>query len=139
MTKVPTAPTTGSLPAIESIGKTGRRRTFVRDLEVVASIGVYRHEHHFEQRIIISIDLEIADSYDGQSDRLSDVYDYDHAIRAARLTAESGHFHLIETLAERIAEACLAHPDVRSARVQIEKPDVLDYCRAVGIEIMRSK
>lgn len=127
------------MPPIESIPTTGRRRTFVRDLEVVASIGVYRHEHHFEQRIVISIDLDIADRYDGRSDRLNDVYDYDHAIRAARLTAESGHFHLIETLAERIAEACLEHPDVMLARVKIEKPDVLDYCRAVGIEIVRSK
>lgn len=129
----------GSEAAANGYGHSGRRRTFVHDLEVVASVGVYQHEQHFEQRIIISIDLEICDRYDGHSDRLDDVFDYVHAIRAARQVAESRHFNLIETLGEQIAEACLDHADVLVARVKVEKPDVLDYCRSVGIEIQRQK
>lgn len=115
------------------------RRTFVSGLEIVASVGVYRHEQHYEQRIVISIELEIADRYDGCSDKLADVYDYQDAIRAARLTAASRHFNLIETLAERICEVCLENHDVRSVTVRIEKPDAVDYCRAVGIEITRRR
>ena len=115
------------------------RHTFVHGMELVASVGVYRHELHFEQRIVISIDLEVADSYDGKSDRIGDVYNYEEAIRAARLTAASGHFNLIETLAERIAEACLEHPDVMIVRIRIEKPDVIEHCHSVGIEITRTR
>jgi dihydroneopterin aldolase len=117
----------------------GIRRTFVHGLEIVASVGVYRHEQHYEQRVVISLDLDVLNRYDGISDRLSDVYNYEDAIRAARVTAASGHFNLIETLAERIAEACLQNADVKRVAIRIEKPDIVDHCRAVGIEVVRSR
>ena len=50
-----------------------RRRVFVRDLEIVASVGVLEHEKRYEQRIIISTDLFVRDDYDGVSDKLADV------------------------------------------------------------------
>ena len=81
----------------------------------------------------------VRDSYDGVSDELDGVYDYDHAIAAVRSTVESRHFNLLETLAERIAEACLASADVVTVKVRIAKPDVLIACRAVGIEIFRAR
>ena len=80
-----------------------------------------------------------ADDYDGQSDRLSDVYDYDIAINAIRDSVENGHINLLETLAERIAEACLADPRVLALDVRVEKPAVLPACRSVGIEIHRGR
>ena len=116
-----------------------RRRVFISDYELIGSVGVYEHERRYEQRVVVSLDLEVADDYDGRSDDLTGVYDYDHAIGAVRTTIESGHFHLLETLAERIAEACLAHPSVLAVRVRIAKPDVLIACRAVGIEIARQR
>jgi hypothetical protein len=33
------------------------RRVFVREMEIVGSIGVYEHEKRYEQRILISADL----------------------------------------------------------------------------------
>ena len=115
------------------------RRVFVRELELIGSVGVYEHEHRYEQRIVVSLDLEIDDGYDGGSDALDRVYDYDRAITAIKSTVDSGHFNLLETLAERIAAACLADPRVLEARVSIAKPDVLPVCRAVGVEIARRR
>jgi dihydroneopterin aldolase len=40
-------------------------------------------------------------------------------------------------MAERIAAECLKDARVVSARVRIEKPDIFDDCRSVGIEIER--
>ena len=65
------------------------RRVFIDRLEVVGSIGVYEHEKRYQQRVVVSLALEVVDTYDGQSDRLGDVYDYDIAIRAVR---EGGWF-----------------------------------------------
>jgi 7,8-dihydroneopterin aldolase/epimerase/oxygenase len=113
------------------------RRVFVRGLELIGSIGVYEHEKRYEQRIVVSLDLEVQDDYDGQSDVIDHVYDYDHAIATVRAVVDAGHTNLIETLAERIAEGCLRDKRVLKARVTIEKPDVLPSCRAVGIEIER--
>ena len=115
------------------------RRVFVQDYELIGSVGVYEHERRYEQRIVVSLDIEVEDHYDGRSDDLAGVYDYDHAIKAVRHTVESTHFNLLETLAERIAEACLLAPAVLGIRVRIAKPDVLIACRAVGIEIARRR
>lgn len=117
----------------------GTRRVLVEGYELIGSVGVYEHERRYEQRIVVSLELDVLDHYDGVSDELTDVYDYDHAIKAVRTTVESRHFHLLETLAERIAEACLDHPHVTTAKVRIAKPDILIACRAVGIEIVRRK
>jgi 7,8-dihydroneopterin aldolase/epimerase/oxygenase len=123
-----------------SLDKSGQlRRVFVRGLELIGSIGVYEHEKRYEQRIIISLELDVQDDYDGRSDLIDHVYDYDHAIATARAAVDAGHTNLIETLAERIAEGCLEDQRVFSARVTIEKPDVLPSCRAVGIEIVRTR
>jgi dihydroneopterin aldolase len=48
-----------------------------------------------------------------------------------------GHVHLGETLAERIASACLADERVTGVRVRIEKPDIIPNARSVGVEIER--
>jgi dihydroneopterin aldolase len=116
----------------------GARRVLVNQLELIGRVGVYDHEQRYEQRVVVSLDLAVRDTYDGLSDRLDQVYDYDGAIRAVKETVDSDHFNLIETLAERIAEACLADKRVRRIRVRIEKPDVLPSCRSVGIEIERA-
>lgn len=115
------------------------RLVFVEGYELIGSVGVYEHERRYEQRIVVSLELAVRDSYDGASDELGGVYDYDHAIAAVRATVEGRHFNLLETLAERIAEACLADADVGSVKIRIAKPDVLIACRAVGIEIFRAR
>jgi dihydroneopterin aldolase len=117
----------------------GMRRVLIDRLELIGSIGIYEREKRYEQRIVVSLELMVVDRYDGRSDRIGDVYDYDHALAAARDVVASGHFNLIETVAERVAQGCLAHPDVRRVRVRVEKPDIVDSCGSVGIEIERRR
>ena len=113
------------------------RRVFVRDLEVMASIGVYDHEKQYEQRIIVSVDLMVQDDYDGKSDDLPDVLDYGQIVDFIHAIIKEEHMNLIETLAERIAQRCLATPQVYAVKVKIEKPDPFPEARSVGIEIER--
>lgn len=115
------------------------RRVFVRDLELMASVGVYEMEKRYEQRVIVSVDLLVVDDYDGQSDSLSAVLDYGAVVGGIRAIVEGGHTNLLETLAERIAARCLGDPRVVRAVVRLEKPDIVPGCRAVGIEIMRDR
>ena len=117
----------------------GPRRVLVEGYEMIGSVGVYEHERRYEQRIVVSLELDVVDDYDGVSDELDAVYDYDQAIKAVRATVESRHFNLLETLAERIAEVCLADARVSTVKVRIAKPDILIACRAVGIEIQRRR
>ncbi len=126
---------TGSLSA----SARGRRHVFVHRLELMASVGVYEVERRYEQRIVVSVDLDVVDDYDGVSDRLEDVLDYSAIVDAMRQVVGERHFHLIETLAERAAEACLADPRVERLRIAIEKPDVVPGCAGVGIAIERAR
>jgi 7,8-dihydroneopterin aldolase/epimerase/oxygenase len=115
------------------------RRVFVRDLEVMASVGIFEVEHRYEQRIILSLELDVIDSYDGTSERIGDVLDYGRIVRETELLVQSRHFKLIETLAERVAQQCLDDARVLAVAVRVEKPDIIPACRSVGIEIKRAR
>lgn len=115
------------------------RRVFINRLEVMASVGIFEFEKRYEQRIHVTIELDVVDSYDGQSDRLDDVLDYGSVIDGVRNIVSQRHFNLIETIAERIAEACLADARVDVARVAIAKPDIVPGCAEVGIAIERRR
>ena len=124
-------------PAEQLSNTIATRRVFVRGLEIIASVGVYEHEKRKLQRLVVSLELLVSDTYDGHSDQLGDVYDYDLAIAAAEQALSGGHTNLLETVAERIAANCLLDARVRQVTVRIEKPDVEAPCDSVGIEIVR--
>jgi dihydroneopterin aldolase len=111
----------------------------VRDLELMASVGIFEVEQRYEQRVVVNLTLDVTDTYDGVSERLADVLDYGRLVAEVERIIASRHFMLIETLAERLAEACLADPRVLRARVGVEKPDILPNCHSVGIEIERQR
>jgi dihydroneopterin aldolase len=106
-------------------------------MEIMTHVGVFAVEQRYEQRIVVSLDLMVVDSYDGVSDRLRDILDYGEIAKGVQSVVQAGHVNLIETLAERIANYCLSFATVQSARVRIEKPDTLTGIRRVGIEIER--
>jgi dihydroneopterin aldolase len=70
-------------------------------------------------------------------DELSRVVDYERVAGSVRKIVSEGHVRLVETLAERIAEACLEDARVRIVRVRVEKLDIFADMESVGIEIER--
>ncbi|HEY8610361.1 MAG TPA: dihydroneopterin aldolase [Roseomonas sp.] len=120
----------------------GLRRVFVRDLTVQARLGVYPKEEAAPQRVVIGIELLVADESAPSGvgpDRLERVVDYAAVAERARVAATTGHTRLAETLAERIALACLEDRRVESARVTVEKPDILPHVGAVGVSVERRR
>ncbi|HST74758.1 MAG TPA: dihydroneopterin aldolase [Acetobacteraceae bacterium] len=122
----------------------GLRHVFLRDLVLTASIGIYPHEHTAQQRVRINVDLAVED--DGARalsragvgrDELSRVVDYERVADRVRAIVASGHIKLVETLAERIAEACLLDKRVHIARIMVEKLDVFADATSAGVEIER--
>jgi 7,8-dihydroneopterin aldolase/epimerase/oxygenase len=113
------------------------RRVFIRDLVMMCSIGVHAHEHDAKQRIRLNIELGVTEGTAPIDDDLRNVVCYDEIISAVRRLVDAGHVRLIETLAERVAELCLADPRVRHAYVAIEKLDVYADVTSVGVAIER--
>lgn len=116
----------------------GVRHVFLRDMVLPAHIGIYAHEHAGPQRIRVNIDLGVDEGAD-VSDELSRVVDYERVANTVRGIVAEGHVRLVETLAERIARACLADPRVRLARVRVEKLDVFPDAASAGVEIERTR
>jgi dihydroneopterin aldolase len=113
----------------------GLLHVFLRDMVVHARVGIYPHEHASTQRIRINVDLGVAEQ--GGGDCLDRVVDYEQVANTVRRLATSNHVNLVETLAERIAAACLQDGRVRSARVRIEKLDVFEDAVSAGVEVER--
>ncbi len=117
--------------------RTGLRGMFVRDLVLDAHIGVRAHEQGRRQRIRLNLDLGVLDTE--STDKLESVVCYDDLIAAVRVVVGEEHVHLIETLAERIADACFRDRRVMTARIRIEKLDLYADAESVGIEIERRR
>lgn len=115
----------------------GLRHVFVRNLELLGQIGVHGHEQGKPQPVRINLDLAVADNSEIE-DRLENVVDYEALTTKVRAIVNEGHVNLAETLAERIASACLDDPRVKSARVRVEKLHALPGAESAGVEIVRS-
>lgn len=116
------------------------RLVFVRGLALQARLGVHPHEKAAPQRVIVGVELAVEDDSAPAgvgADDLRRVVDYEQVVKAARAAAAAGHTLLVETLAERIAEAALADPRVMGARVTVEKPDAFPDAASVGVSVER--
>ncbi len=113
--------------------RTAMTKVFVTGLKVQAQIGVYRHEIGRVQPLILDVELDVPTAGAG---RLSETLNYETILRAAQAIAAGGHIELVETFAERLAQACLADPRVTQARVRVEKPLALaPDAVAAGVEL----
>ncbi len=121
----------------------GLRHVFLRDLDLAARIGVHPHEQGAAQRVRINLDLAVEDP--GASgaappvgaDDLARVVDYEALAARVRGIVGAGHVKLVETLAERIAMACLGHDHVKKVKVTVEKLDVFADAASAGVAVER--
>ena len=79
----------------------------IRDLRVEALIGIHKRERHVAQTVSIDLDIGLPGDKVFESDQVADTIDYEQVALRIRALAGSGHFRLVETLAERIARLLL--------------------------------
>ncbi len=113
------------------------RHVFIRDFMVDCSIGIYSHEKEHEQRVRINVDLAVSEGDNPIDDNIQNVICYEQLAIGIEGIIDQGHVNLVETLAEKIASMCLLQDEVLSARVRVEKLDILESAESVGVEIER--
>jgi (5-formylfuran-3-yl)methyl phosphate synthase len=111
-------------------------RVFVRNLVMPVEIGAYGYEHGHKQRVRFTIEAEVY--RDIGPDDMRAVFSYDVIIDAIRIVLAAGHYELVETMAERIAESVLQHDRVRAIEICIEKLDIAPPA-SVGVRIKRER
>ena len=110
---------------------------FVRDLEVMARIGVHPHEHGRTQRILVDVELDMGPLPAPKDDRLAGTVDYEALSLAVEDLARREHTQLVETLAHRILDWCFRDERVQAARVSLSKPEALTHAGAAGCTVRR--
>lgn len=121
----------------------GLRHVFLRDMVLAARIGVHAHEQGAAQRVRVNLDLAVEDpgaldvAREVGADELARVVDYHRLAASVRSIVAAGHVRLVETLAERIAVACLDDRRVKKVRVTVEKLDVFADATSAGVAVER--
>ena len=122
------------MPSPTPLSVTRRQKVLVRGLRLEACIGVHEHEQGRTQALAIDVEIDLSER---RVLSLSDTVNYETVVRAACGIAAEGHIELVETFAERLAEACLAHDGACRVRVLVLKPEALaPDAEAAGVELI---
>lgn len=123
-----------------------RDRISVRNVRFDAAHGVYPEEHQRPQPFFVDVEVDADLAPAGRGDALAASVDYSELVRVAvERVGAGGHADLIETLAERIADAAMevvaiSGATVHEVRVRVRKPEAavaapMDWA---GVEVVRT-
>jgi dihydroneopterin aldolase len=116
-------------------------KILISSIDCVAAIGVTPEERTMKQRLSIDIELSVDSAKAARNDSLKDALDYSQVAVHVMQVCGSRDFHLIETLAELLANRILADFPTPQVRVLVRKisPVVEPRVNYVSIEIVRSR
>jgi dihydroneopterin aldolase len=112
---------------------------FLHDLRVETVVGIWEWERRIRQTV--SIDLEMASdiSRAARTDNIDDALNYKAVAKRVQQFVGDSSFHLVETMAERIAALILDEFAVPWVEVRVNKPGAIRGARDVGVMIRRSR
>lgn len=114
-------------------------KILIKELRGRCLLGVSEEERRAKQEVIINLTLGADLHLPGRTDRFEDAIDYREIKYRVLEAVENSQFHLVEALAQAIAEVCLEYPGVAQVTVEVEKPSALRFARSVSAEITRSR
>ena len=116
-------------------------RIELRGLRVVAVVGARPEERTQPQPIELDLDVVLDLDAAGASDRLDDTLDYGALCREVEAVVSTAAPQLLERLATLVADAVLAHGEVRSVTVAVRKlrPPVAHDLATAGVRLTRHR
>ena len=84
--------------------------------------GVFDFERREGQDFVVDVDLELDTSVAAASDEVTDTVHYGELASALAAVVGGEPVNLLETLAQRLADVCLADARVAAAAVTVHKP-----------------
>jgi dihydroneopterin aldolase len=97
-------------------------RISLRGIRVFGHHGVLAHEHALGQVFLVDAVLDLDLTAAGVSDDLTDTVDYGTLAGALADVVRDERYDLIERLAARLAEVCLADRRVAAVEITVHKP-----------------
>lgn len=118
-------------------GAAGKDWIYLRGMRADAVIGIFPWERRVKQTVILDIDLNVDVGAGAQTDDIRDTLDYKAVAKKVLSFVAESRFHLVETLAEGVAELILSEFDVPRLRLRVNKRWALRGVKDVGVAIER--
>ena len=112
---------------------------FLRELKIETIIGVYEWEKRVPQTLQFDLDIALPDSRACQTDDIKDALNYADIVRRIQSELASRHFHLLEALAEHIAQILLNDFKAPWVKISIAKLNAIRGSKMVGVSIERGQ
>ncbi|MGW8380960.1 dihydroneopterin aldolase [Streptomyces sp. ODS28] len=98
-------------------------RVALHGLQARGHHGVFEREREEGQTFIVDVDMGLDTAPAAGGDDLAKTVHYGVVAEEVVAVIQGDPVDLIETLAQRIADTCLAHEAVREVEVTVHKPD----------------
>jgi dihydroneopterin aldolase len=113
---------TETTPAAPATSQRSLDRLSISGIEVVGHHGVFDFERRDGQPFVVDLVLGLDTRAAAASDDLADTVDYGALTLRVKQAVESDPVALVETVAQRVADVCLADDRVGWAEVTLHKP-----------------
>ena len=109
------------------------QRILISDLTLPCRIGVTEAERAERQRLRFNLRIEVRTD-PPRDDKITEVVDYGRLVARIRKLCAEAEVRLLESLSERIAQACFLDERVIGAEVRIEKLDRYPDVGGIGCQ-----
>jgi dihydroneopterin aldolase len=142
---------TGNAPHVpfESAARLNEEKQRLKIQDKILLHGLVFHSYHgchpaeaeLGQKFVVDVELSCDLSAAGRADDLTKTIDYTKIYEDVKRIVEGKRYHLIETVAEDIAQTILKSYPVSQVCVRVKKPQVpiAGALESVGVEMVRSK
>jgi dihydroneopterin aldolase len=114
-------------------------KIFIHALKTEAIIGIFDWERQVKQTVIVDIEISADIAKAALSDSIDDTLNYKRVAKRVLAFVEASSFHLVETLAERLAMLILEDFGTAWVRISLSKPGAIRSSREVGVTLERNR
>lgn len=114
-------------------------KIYLSQLKIEAIVGIWEWERQIPQTVLVDLEMAADVRRAAATDSIDDALNYKRVAKRVRELVEGSGFQLVETMAEKIAEAVIAEFDVPWIKVRINKPGAIRGARDVGVVIERGR
>lgn len=103
----------------------------IKNLVLSMQIGCHNYEKTITQRVKINAKITVL--------KTDTIVSYKDIVDVIQDIAQQQHYEYLETLGDKIIQACFQEPNITEIELELLKPDVIENAEAVGILIKENR
>ncbi len=111
----------------------------VNNLLVRSNVGFDPHLSHYQQDLLINLEVEYNSFVEEESDDPGDAFDIQQLIKEINGRAETGHFNLLEAFTRMVLNTTLEFARVEKAIVEVKKVQSIQFSGELSFTLSGSK